>query len=579
MDDKKRRKLIIDLIFEENFDPDYSPDNQSWFVEKLIRGLEDETPKLSDSDIEQKAREVIKKANTLVKANRDFSLALSANGNTRYTKRALESFRKHRVEILYGAIAFNRQFVEPQNLAYLLFIAKRRLRSICRMYFWVNPNYQGYFRYDHTCKANQHWRVNDQAVNFWEELTPAWYSNYSPWKLKTTGVADPVKAIETLFTKKTDPCKGNLFDCETTTSIILMDSLREAKNEAQFTQKLASTGSEYLLIHGFNTDGHTTNFMADTSNNGLMQVSFDAHDHKNVPKVAIPARDLQVGDQCYIFNHPLYKTFRPTGSWTGEYSLVYVTGNRDYRSKKGFTFGGHGKEGTLYKFYDDFLTTLQSELAAACQLMMAHLAFMRGGAAAIVPGTVSEEEHDISIGGAAAVPYRLLEYDKDVAAKDFTKIPTKTKKKPKKGTSAFVVVQSKTEHVFFLEQIDRQDEKKPLITNLKKTIADIVPPGSLKLPIKFRRDEPPPSGATLNEIYALDKWGVAYVDKSTGDEKVWDLFVIADGMLKRHELTHDDLFDSPFALYDPDKTDLEVRQPKVDFGAAHQAFLTANGAF
>ena len=131
---------------------------------------------------------------------------------------------------------------------------------------------------------------------------------------------------------------------------------------------------------------------------------------------------------------------------------------RNYRSKDGFLFGGHGKDGTLFKFYNAFLSELKSHLAIARQLMVAHLTFMRGGAPAIAPGTVSEKEHNIVIGNAAAAPYRLLEYNKNVRAKDYTKIPIKTKPKPKSAAPAFVIAQSKTEHVFYLDQVAKPDD-------------------------------------------------------------------------------------------------------------------------
>jgi hypothetical protein len=170
MDDKQRLDLIKALADAKNFDSRYSAPNRLWFVEKLIRKLEAEG--LADTPVEQKTREVIQQAKTVVKANRDFSLKLAAEGNARFTKRALQDALKHRVEILYGTIASDRRFAEPQHLKYLLFVAKRRFRMFCRMYFWVNPNYQGYFRYPHQCKANQRWRVNEDAEPFWERQTP-----------------------------------------------------------------------------------------------------------------------------------------------------------------------------------------------------------------------------------------------------------------------------------------------------------------------------------------------------------------------------------------------------------------------
>jgi hypothetical protein len=562
MDAKKRRALIKALDDAKKFDSNYSEPNRLWFLEKVLSKLEAEG--LGDSAIEQQAGEVTQKAKAIVKANRDFSLALTAGGNARFTKRALEDMRRHRVEILYGAIAFDRKFVEPQHLKYLLFIAKRRFRSICRMYFWVNPNGQGYFRYPHTCPTDQHWRVNEDAEPFWERLSPP---RDIPIKLEQQagGSVDPMTALAKLFVKKTDPCTGNLLDCSTTASIIFMESLLEAKDADRFLKKLASKGSDYLIIHQLGFAG-ATNFAEDATDEGVMRT------------VGRPAADLQVGDHAYIYNHPLYKSFRPTGSWRGEHSFVYISGDRNYKSQDGFVFGGHGKNGTLYQFYDAFLTELKSHLAIARQLMVVHLAFLRGGAAAIAPGTVKEEEHDISVGGKPATAYRLLEYDANVQAKDYTKIPTK-KKKPKQAAPAFVITQSKTEHVFYLDQVEKPDEDKPLDKNLKRTIASIVTVGKLSHPLKLQRIAQPPAGAPPNVVYDKGSWGVAYLDLSTNTERIWPFFELQGEKLQRKELTHDDLFQSPFALFTKAGTDLRVRQPKVDFGAGHQGFLTANGAF
>ncbi len=563
MDAKKRLDLVKALADVKNFDSRYSAPNRLWFADKLIRELEAEG--LADTTVEQKTREVIQQAKTVVKANRDFSLKLAAEGNARFTKRALQDTLKHRVEILYGAIASDRRFAEPKHLNYLLFIARRRFRTFCRMYFWVNPNPQGYFNYPHRCKKDQRWRVNEDAEPFWERQIPA---KDVPIRLEpqADGAVDPVTALAKVFVKKTDPCNGNLLDCSTVASLLFMESLLEASSHDRFLKKLASRGTGYLIIHqlGF---AASPNFYKDPTGEGVMQL------------VGIPAVNLQNGDHVYIFNHPLYKTFRPTGSWRGEHALVYSVGDRNYRSKDGFLFGGHGKDGTLFQFYNAFLSELKSHLAIARQLMVAHLTFMRGGAPAIAPGTVSEEEHTIIIGNAAAAPYRLLEYDKNVRAKDYTKIPIKTKPKPKSAAPAFVIAQSKTEHVFYLDQVAKPDEDESLDKNLKKTIAEIVALGKLSHPIKFKRLTPPVPGASLESIYAEYAWVVEYFDRSTGTNETWSFYEVIGGVtVKRKELTHEDLFRSPFALFTKKGTDLRVSQPKVDFGEGHQSFLSTNGA-
>src|SRR5262245_12621584 len=251
MDDKTRRSLIKALSISKGFDSSYSGPNRLWFVEKLIRRLE--TEGLGDGAVEQKTSELVQKAKAIVKANRDFSVALTSTGNDRFSKRALKNMRRHRVEILYGAIAFDHQFVEPQHLNYLLFIAKRRFHGICRMRFWVNPNVkksnrQGYFTYPTYCSADQRYRVNEDAEPFWERQFPP--GDY-PIKLEPqpNGALDPVVALTKIFVKKTGPCKVNVLDCSGVASLLFMESLLEAKDRDRFLKKLASKGTGYLIIH------------------------------------------------------------------------------------------------------------------------------------------------------------------------------------------------------------------------------------------------------------------------------------------------------------------------------------------
>ena len=168
--------------------------------------------------------------------------------------------------------------------------------------------------------------------------------------------------------------------------------------------------------------------------------------------------------------------------------------------------------------------------------------------------------------------------DKNVRAKDFTKIPTKTKRTPKRVAAAFSIVQSKSENVFYLDQIEKPDETEPLDKNLQKTIAAIVAAGKLFHPITFKRLTPPVPGASLESVYADYAWGVEYLDLSTGTRKTWPFYEVIGGVtVKRKELTHEDLFQSPFSLFTQADTDLRVSQPKVDFGGGHQSFLSTNG--
>jgi hypothetical protein len=235
MDDKKRQDLIKALADAKNFDSNYSAPNRLWFVEKLIRGFEAEG--LADNLIEQKTHDIVQQAKTVIKVNRDFSFTLAAVGNSRFTTQAIREMRKHRVEILYGSIAFNRRFIEPKYLNYLLLNAKRRFRSICRMHFWVNSN-GPYFNYPRICKTDQHWRVNEEAEPFWERQSPP---KDVPLELKAqaSGSTDPVAALTKIFVKKTDPCKGNLLDCSTVASLLFMNPSWRRRVQCQINDPLA----------------------------------------------------------------------------------------------------------------------------------------------------------------------------------------------------------------------------------------------------------------------------------------------------------------------------------------------------
>jgi hypothetical protein len=578
MDPKKRRALIDEQSVAGKFEVNFTEENRRWFVDRVIKIYEGQG--LSDAVIITKVEGDITAAKTLVTAQRDFALALTADGNSRYSSKAMKGMRRHRVEILYGAIATNPEFAVAANKNYLLFVAKRRFRQVCRTFLWVNSNKQGYFRYPHRCASNQRWRVNEDAAPFWEEITPPWSSNFSPSQMKKQGggLLDPVQSIAKLFVKKTDACKGNLYDCGTVGDIVYMDSLAEAKTPATFLNKLASLGTHYFAIVRLDRQEDPnrqqfTFFMNDASSQGVMRRV----------RMPMPPLDLQVGDHVYIYNHPLYKIFRPEGSWRGEHAFVYACGNRDYRSAKGFVFGGHGKEGTLYQFYYDFVTELTSYLALARSIAMGHLTYMIGGAAAILPGTANEVEDAVTINGSTSI-YRIIEYDQmAISGRDFTKIPSKAKRKPKTFQPGFLVLQSKTANEFYLVFKDKLSEDKRLRENLMKRIADLPVPKKPNHVIKFKRISAPAVGAPPAEIYSMTEWGVAYTERNTGVERLWAFFEIKDGKVRRHELKTDkdaldpQLLDAPFSLFTSASTDIDVILPTVDFGA-HKTFLAANGA-
>ena len=166
MDAEKKKALIAKLSVAKNFDENLALAEESriWFVDKVIRVFEGE-PGATDAQVNQKTTDLVTLAKTRVTAERDFVMNLKADGNKSFNARAIDAFRRHRVEILYGAIAHEPRLAESAQKDYLLFVARRRFRCVCRMYFWVNhPNARGYFRYPYKCPGYRGWRVNEDAA-------------------------------------------------------------------------------------------------------------------------------------------------------------------------------------------------------------------------------------------------------------------------------------------------------------------------------------------------------------------------------------------------------------------------------
>ena len=149
MDAKAKKALVDTLSDAKNFDTLYPTDSRRWFVDMAIRAFEAQS--MSDVQIETKTIDLIVKATRIVMAKRDFTIGLKVGSSLDKIQ------RKRRVEILYGAIASHPEFGETANADLLEWDARRRLRGVTRMDFFVNPNSQGYFRYPKTCPTNERW--------------------------------------------------------------------------------------------------------------------------------------------------------------------------------------------------------------------------------------------------------------------------------------------------------------------------------------------------------------------------------------------------------------------------------------
>jgi hypothetical protein len=538
VDAAKKKQLVDQLADAKNFDALFANASRRWFVDKAIRTFEAQS--MSDVQIETKTIDLIVKATTIVMAKRDYTIGVPVGSSLQKIQ------RKRRVEILYGAIALHPELGETANAKVLDWIAKRRLRAVTRMDFFVNPNWQGYFRYPRTCPSNTKWRLNVDAQPYWEP-SPAYPAEQYPFPLKrpATGSPDYVTAIAKIWTKHKTPCNGNLLDCATTTGAVLLETLMEARDPPTLLAKLDARSPTNLAVHHVGMVGHDT-FINDNGPEGV----FDK------PDVLID--DLVVGDHVYIHNHPLYKVFRPNDSWTGEHSLVYNCGDRGVRSKSGYYFGGHGKEGTVYAFYDAFLTELQTYLHRAYRIGAIFLVWLDSGMTTIPTSQVISDTLPFNSPN-GPIPVDLYQFNVSYKYNDYEKAPSKARKKPQKSETGFVIGHFSTQNVFVICK--------------QKTLIDVIKDGKFSEAIAFERTADDPG-----HVFDPVQWGVSYTEHDSGTNQRFMLYTREKGKLAFKPLTMDDLFDAPFGKRDPKKEEIAATRPRASATAAYTTFLSTNGA-
>ena len=531
----ERQKLVKALAVAKSFDRGYPAGSQAWFVDRVARGFDAQG--LSDADITTRTTDVVTRSKVLVKAKRGFTVGLGFGK----ARRAVNAGRA--IEILYGAIAWNPQLLDAANADFFDFIARRRLRSVARMDWWVNPNHQGFFRYPDTCPADTRWRTNIGAATYWEHANAG---NF-PIVVKRPGGVTPnlVSAVASIWVKKSKPCEGNLLDCATTTATVLMDSLVEAKTPATLLSKIDAKKPDNLAINHVNaaTDAF---FATDSGGEGLFS------------KASRLVEDLELGDHAYIYNHPLYKVFKPTGSWRGEHSLVFNGGDRTIKSKHGILFGGHGKIGTVYDFYDDFLIELQTDLHRAYRIGAIFLAWLTSGKT-LFPGQVTSSNQTMTLGSTPNVAYELHELSVSYKFNNYKAAPSKSGPAQRSETG-FVIAYVPSLNRFYIAE--------------KKHAADVLAAGPTRNAIPIERSSTVPAGGEFDPV----NWAVTYNDPSTATKKRYDLFQRKKAALAFQPLTIDALFESPFLKRDPKKEEVATTTPRISFVPAYQTFLKVNGA-
>ncbi|MBW2490565.1 MAG: hypothetical protein JRE65_05400, partial [Deltaproteobacteria bacterium] len=266
--------------------------------------------------------------------------------------------------------------------------------------------------------------------------------------------------------------------------------------------------------------------------------------------------DFKVGDHLYIFNHPLYKVFKPTGDWRGEHSLVFNLGNRNIKSPKGYRFGGHGMEGTLYQFYNAFLKNLKTYFTRAFVMARIHLNHMKFGASGLPAGcTFQKQAHTLQLDG-QSLPSDIYKYNYEFSYKNFKK----NRKRKYLKEKDFLIIQMTAENAFLI--------------NGEKDLNVVVSQNKVVNPIPFIRESVVPAGG---DVYDHPEWKIVYEDVNNNFQ-FQPVFKKVKGKITIRHIKRRELFEAPFRYIDPIQKTVPVSQAKVDLSAAYKTFLTSNGA-
>lgn len=558
MDAKSRKALIKSLAVKDNFDPQYSDANRRWMVGKALAVIEARV--VGDPAIKAKTTDVVNKARKLAAKHRDFKLALAVGKKEVATERGL---RQRRVEILYGMIAHEPDFVEATHEPQLLFSAKRRYRAITRFQFFINPNGRGYLRYASTCPANERWRVNVDATAFWEHTNA---TDYYPVRLKTPpNPPDIVKALEKFFIAKDVACEGNIFDCATALSVVYMDSLLEAKTPKTLLEHLyARAPPMYLSIDHVNRFGN----LADLADTVTRQKYFimDTRSTTLFDKTLIAKEDLQVGDHIYIHNHGLYKRLRAAGAWQGEHALLTDCGNRAVQDDNGFRFMGHGmprrgETGAVTRFYAGLLQELNT-LLYRCYRLAGIMLFYKKSNDTAFPGKVTKQSAAATDIGGVSRAVDFYEFDLDFQYNDFTR------KAPRGKTFAQV-----SAHGFVAWHIPATRE---IGIHEKKTLAAARAQGIAALADGVRLVRFNPASVPA-EMFDAPEWQIPYPGRDDV-ELLHFLFQKNGAGTKPLMLEMWELFSEPFAKFDHAGPEILATRTHVDTSSSYSSFLTAQGA-
>jgi hypothetical protein len=388
MNDPDKQKLIAEIVSDpKNFEISLHDRGRIWFVDQLIRTLESTRPPTPDAQIPARVRDVVAKTKELAKAKEEIVLKIPLKtshpgwwGNT----------RPRRIEVIYGVIATDPTLLERSAEKHLDLAIRRRYRSIARMELWVNGgSLLPLFQYPNDLCPTL--KINEAAVPLWNVATPHTFPNGDTlprWTIKTAP-ASVVPALEQLWTDAAAVCGGNVLECATALSTVLMDSLLETKNPNTFLRAVRARAPLHLAI--CNPTHDAPNFVQDD------------HSSRVFTTIHGSIGDLQIGDYVYVLNHPVYSVFYRAGSWSGEHAVVSACRNRD--PLKGFEITGHGlPPKQIHDVHQHLLKFLQTFMDRLYVIVAAFFEYINAPAPG--PNVIFQEE-DVVIGGR---PYKRYFY-------------------------------------------------------------------------------------------------------------------------------------------------------------------------
>jgi hypothetical protein len=499
-----KQKLIAEIIgVPTNFELSLSDEGRRWFVDRLIRSLETGTPPTPDAGIPAKVRAVVGATKTIATAKAAIKLKIPLETSH---KGWHGTTHPRRIEVIYGAIAADPSLADAANDKQLDLVIRRRYRSIARMELWVNGGgATPLFQYpDDTCTAL---RINASAVPLWNVATP--HSDSSGrtlprWTIKTAA-ASVVPAVEKLWDAPGAACQGNVLECATAMSTVLMDSLLESRDSNVLLRALHARGPQYLAICNPTLGDAVPNFVLD----GDARRVFDTRH--------IAMDDLQVGDYVYVWNHALYPVFKPFGAWSGEHALVVAARTRDQLN--GFRVSGHGVgPKTIAMLHAELLALLQSVQDALYVVGSQFLEFLEAGTS---EPDVTFDQRQFMIRGQLRDTHFYL-FDRPFTFTNYTVNPVAPETQPR-----FLIVYVPDIQEFGLHRSQVMAEA-------------VVSPFNVIPVVQFRSVDPAEQFDPVN-------WGIPYTDHLSTTEDVWPLFRRDNGELGVNLVRERDMPNPPLA--------------------------------